>query len=148
MQGSCNSIRRVRIKGRGHWIDSEPLAAGGLSTGADACVLAEDTNVRDVDTDKARMGESPELTARYRIPVPWLGPHEQVGLGSAVKKLTKSAGIEECEPCSARAAALNRLVALSGRSSSANSLLNRLLPLMSFVAVFMLVRGTYQRLRR
>ncbi|MDO8794418.1 MAG: hypothetical protein Q7J25_07350 [Vicinamibacterales bacterium] len=97
---------------------------------------------RGIDTGEARMA------ARYRISVPWLAPHEQVGLGNAIKKITESAGVQECEPCSARAAALNRLVALSGQPSPANSPLNRLLSLVSVIAVLMLVREIYQRWRR
>lgn len=103
--------------------------------------------MRDRDVDEARMGASPQTAARYRIPVPSLAPHEQVGLGSAVKRLTESAGVEPCAPCAARATALNRLIALSGQRLSVHSLLNRLLPLVNVIPAFTLVRAIVQRWR-
>ena len=103
--------------------------------------------MRDVKTGENRTSASSETDRRHRIPVPWLATHDEIGLGSAVKKLTTAAGIEECVPCSARAAALDRLVVLAGRSSSAYSPLTRLLSLVSFVAGIVLLRGMYQRFR-
>jgi len=51
------------------------------------------------------------------IPVPFEMTSD-VGLGDAIKRITKKMGFSPCAPCEARAATLNRRVAFTGRPST------------------------------
>ncbi len=51
---------------------------------------------------------------RVRVSVPF-HLEQDVGLGDALERLTSKLGIEACEACQARSAALNRYVVFTGR---------------------------------
>ena len=51
----------------------------------------------------------------YRVRLPGFVSDEEVGLGDAVKRTTRTFGINPCGGCIRRAAVLNRWFVLSGR---------------------------------
>jgi len=57
-----------------------------------------------------------QAKAAVRVAIPF-ELDQDVGLGDALKQLTAKVGIEPCAPCQQRAAALNRYVVFTGRSS-------------------------------
>jgi len=59
----------------------------------------------------------PKDAPAHRVRLPGWLVEEQVGLGDVAKRITYRAGIKPCAGCEKRAAALNRWVAFSRRSS-------------------------------
>jgi hypothetical protein len=53
----------------------------------------------------------------HRVRLPGFILDEEIGLGDAIKRVTYAAGIKPCGGCEKRAAALNRWMVLSRRSS-------------------------------
>ena len=54
---------------------------------------------------------------RHRVRLPGFLVDEEAGLGDVIKHATSSAGIKPCGGCARRAAALNRWVSFTPRSS-------------------------------
>ena len=67
--------------------------------------------------------ESKEITEReanpqpYRFRLPGFIRDEEIGLGDVIKRATSAFGLRPCGGCEARAAALYRWLALTGRKS-------------------------------
>jgi hypothetical protein len=59
--------------------------------------------------------ETPDQPSRVRLP--GFIRDEDIGLGDAIKRVTRAVGIRPCGGCERRAAALNRRVVLTGRRS-------------------------------
>jgi len=53
----------------------------------------------------------------HRVRLPGFIVDEEIGLGDAIKRVTYAAGIKPCGGCEKRAAALNRWLVFSRRSS-------------------------------
>lgn len=53
--------------------------------------------------------------ARYRVRLPGFILHEDVGLGTIVKRVTSAFGVRPCGGCEQRAAALNRWLVFISR---------------------------------
>ena len=53
--------------------------------------------------------------ARLSIPVPGMGTGKAIGLGSAIKQVTRAFGVQSCGGCKKRASRLDRLVEFRGR---------------------------------
>jgi hypothetical protein len=53
----------------------------------------------------------------YRFRLPGFIRDEEVGLGDVIKRATSAFGVRPCGGCEARAAALNRRLAFTGRKS-------------------------------
>ncbi|MGX4735977.1 hypothetical protein [Kitasatospora griseola] len=56
-------------------------------------------------------------SAPRRVRLPGFVTDEDIGLGDAVKRVTSTLGIRPCGGCERRAAALNRLLVVSGGPS-------------------------------
>ena len=75
--------------------------------------MADDTS----DADQARGQKQQKL--RIRLPG-FVAPEEDLGLGTAIKRMTYVLGIKACGGCDRRVAALDRRVTLSGRGFHGN----------------------------
>lgn len=53
----------------------------------------------------------------YRVRLPGFITEEEIGLGDVIKRVTTTFGIQPCDSCARRAAALNRWLVFSGRRS-------------------------------
>lgn len=53
--------------------------------------------------------------ARHRVRLPGFILHEDVGLGTVVKRVTSAFGVRPCGGCEQRAAALNRWLVFTSR---------------------------------
>jgi hypothetical protein len=64
------------------------------------------------------MSEEPSESERrpYRVRLPGFVKDEDIGLGDAIKHVTRAFGVRPCGGCDRRAAVLNRWVVLTGRS--------------------------------
>jgi hypothetical protein len=60
------------------------------------------------------MAESEQDPAPRRIRVPGFLVDEEIGLGTAIKRVTTSVGVRPCGGCRRRAATLDRRVVLQG----------------------------------
>ena len=56
--------------------------------------------------------ESEKARQPFRVRLPGLVSEKEVGLGDAIKHVTKSIGIKPCGGCNRRAEALNRMVVI------------------------------------
>ena len=65
--------------------------------------------------DSTEQGQHPR--PRYQVRLPGFIPDEEIGLGDVIKRATYAVGIKPCGGCERRAAALNRWVSFSGRTS-------------------------------
>ena len=67
--------------------------------------------------------EPEDMTAKiappqpYRVHLPGFIRDEEIGLGEVIKRATSAIGLRPCGGCEARAAALNRWLAFTGRKS-------------------------------
>jgi hypothetical protein len=52
----------------------------------------------------------------YRVRLPGFVADEDIGLGDAIKHVTRAFGVQPCGGCERRAAVLNRWVVFTGRS--------------------------------
>lgn len=66
-------------------------------------------------SDKRRTGLTHERKP-FRERLPGFVPEEQVGLGDAVKHVTRAFGVRPCAGCERRASTLNRWVSFGGRA--------------------------------
>jgi hypothetical protein len=66
------------------------------------------------DKPEANAGDEDHRTP-HRTRIPGFNADTEVGLGDAIKRATSLVGIRPCEPCSKRAASLNRWLVFTGR---------------------------------
>jgi len=52
----------------------------------------------------------------YRVRLPGFVSDDEIGLGDAIKRVTRVFGVQPCGGCERRAAALNRWVVFTGRA--------------------------------
>lgn len=67
----------------------------------------------DKPSDRTDKGEQNP----FRVRLPGFISDKDVGLGDVIKRATSAVGIQPCGGCERRAAALNRWLVFSGRSS-------------------------------
>lgn len=65
-------------------------------------------------TDQA--GENQKEGRPYRVRLPGFITEEDVGLGDAIARVSRTVGIRPCGACARRAAAWNRWVVFTGRA--------------------------------
>jgi hypothetical protein len=84
--------------------------------------VSHDANIREevksmtqeeARSDDAEQGKRP----RYQVRLPGFITDEEIGLGDVIKRATYAMGMKPCGGCERRAAALNRWVGFSRRSS-------------------------------
>jgi hypothetical protein len=75
--------------------------------------MADDTS--DANQPHGQKGQK----LRIRLPG-FVAPEEDLGLGTAIKRMTYVLGIKSCGGCDRRAIALDRRVTLSGRRFHGN----------------------------
>lgn len=62
----------------------------------------------------ARLHKNDRDRAQHKVRLPGFIVHEDVGLGTVLKKVTSAFGIRPCGGCEQRAAALNRWLIFTG----------------------------------